>query len=355
MEEIEGLDYLSPNERERYIQEQRQSARIERIKASRQQFGNFYKNRLNRFSEQKKAHEEKKKKKSEEEKQMKKRQIENFRSRLAVAQKNMGTAQSNAADAMLEEQQYKAQQKIERKEQQRIAQARFAEAMGVVRANDPRIPLQERANKIVSARDVANKREAAAIEKFNKMMKEQKEQEKLAQEALKAQEEVFLHPKLNPEDFANTHFHAGIGIIPVTHDAVNYQKELEKSEQAEKEQMQKRKNDIIKRTKRAAFQHQIEKDTENLAKELQAIHQTEVDEQLDAIKKHPQRELIAGTTYNLVDRDAKKQARIQRFLAFNDDAPKPRGPAPQPQPLHMIPTSPVQSDDEIDEDDFLYK
>ena len=50
MEEINGLDYLSPNERQRYIKEQLQQSRVERIKASRKQFSDFCKNRLENYS-----------------------------------------------------------------------------------------------------------------------------------------------------------------------------------------------------------------------------------------------------------------------------------------------------------------
>ena len=350
MDEIEGLDYLSPNERERYILEQRQSSRIERMIAARKQFSNFYKNRLDRFAQQKKQHEQKKKKIIEEEQKKKQRQLDHFRSRLTIAQQNMGDAHNNAITAMIEEQENIAQEKIDKIEQKKKANQRFNEAMEIVKANDPRLPLQERANQMNAARSAADKRTAAKIEKYNQMLQQQKEEERAARKALKEQEKEKLYPKINPSDFANTHFHAGIGLIPVNHEAVKYDEEIKKNEVDEEALKKKREVEAKKRAKKAAFRHQIEKDTANLAKELQQIHQTEVDEHLDAIKKHPQRELIAGTTYNLDDRDAKMQARIQRFLAFNDDAPKPRGPAPQPQPLHMMTTSPMQSSDDDDDD-----
>lgn len=353
MQELNGLDYLSPNERQRYIQDQLQQARVERIKASRQQFSNFCKDRLERYSQQKKVHAQKKKKMNKEEKIIKREQAEQISSRLAIARQNFGSAQSNAIDEMLQKQNAQAQSDIEKAEFEKRTNERFQQAMEKVRANDPRIPLQERADTMNNARLTALKRGCAALQQYNRMMNRQKEEDIAMAKASKLQEETILHPKLNISDFAATHFHAGIGIVPTTFEGVKYQSEIEKAAEQEAANAKKRKIDAKKRAQTAAFHHQVSKDTENLAKELKEIHQEEVDEQLTAIKVHPSKELVSAATYNLEDRDKKMQARIQRFLAFNDEAPEPRGEAPQPYPQHPqphpqqhpIPNSPVQSSD----------
>lgn len=351
MEEINGLDYLSPNERQRYIQEQLQQSRVERIKASRKQFSDFCKTRLENYSKKKKDHEEKKKKMPKKRTPSQIEQIEYLNSRIATHRQNLGSAQNKAINEMIEKQNHDAKMAIERVEQEKKANERYQNAIEEVRANDPRIPFQERANTINNAKEKARKHEAVEVAKYNEMVKLQKIQEKERIAAQKAQEEVILHPRLNISDFANTHFHAGIGLIPTNFEGVNYAKEIEKAEENEKALKEKRRKDAIKRAQKAAFHHQVQKDSERLAKELQEIHQTEVDEQLTAIKIQPQNELISAATYNLDARDQRKQARIQRFLAFNDEAPEPRGEAPQPYPQleRPITTSPVQSSDSDDD------
>lgn len=351
MEEIDGLDYLSPNERQRYIQEQLQQSRVERIKASRKQFSDFCKSRLDNYSKKKKDHEEKKKKKTKERTPSQIEQIEYLTSRIATHRKNLGSAQNRAIDEMIQKQNYDAKRMIEKAEQEKKANERYQNAIERVRANDPRIPFQERANTINNAKAKAKKHETDEVAKYNEMVKQQKMQEKERIAAQKAQENIILNPRLSISDFANTHFHAGIGLIPTNFEGVNYAKEIEKAEENEKALKKQRKIDAIKRAQKAAFHHQVQKDSQRLAKELQEIHQEEVDEQLTAIKKQPQNELISAATYNLEARDQRKQARIQRFLAFNDEAPEPRGEAPQPYPQFERPitTSPVQSSDSEDD------
>lgn len=351
MEEINGLDYLSPNERQRYIKEQLQQSRVERIKASRKQFSDFCKNRLENYSKKKKDHEEKKKKIIKEKTPSRIEQIESLNSRIATHKKNLGYAQNKAIDEMIQKQNHDAQMAIEKAEQKKKENERYQNAIGIVRANDPRIPFQERANTINNAKEKARKLEAQEVAKYNAMIRQQELENDEEMAALKEQEEITLHPKFNLSDFANTHFHAGIGLIPTNYEAVSYTKELEKAEEDQKALKKQRRIDAIKRAQKAAFHHQVQKDTANLAKELQEIHQEEVDEQLTAIKKQPQNELVSAATYNLEARDQKKQARIQRFLAFNDEAPEPRGEAPQPYPQFERPitTSPVQSSDDDDD------
>jgi hypothetical protein len=96
----------------------------------------------------------------------------------------------------------------------------------------------------------------------------------------------------------------------------------------------------------------VEHDTDDLKTELAQIRHVEVSEELAKLKKQPQKENPTAATYCLDERERRRQERIQRFLAVNEaEGPKPRGAAPQPQPMNPIPTSPAVSQGASEEEE----
>lgn len=353
MEEIKGLDFMSPNERERYIKQQLEESRKRRLVEARKAYSTFTKSHQKEFAKQKAAHDAKKAKAiAPEEKARIKAEIASLQARLDAAHNGLGSGQHNANDMLIQEQKERSEQIIRDQERSRAEAERFAAAMTEVRANDPRLPQQRRAQRIRDARQAALEKENKAMQNFAKVQKQRQEEDRLQEEAAKQAEYDRHHPKLYLEDFARTFYHADIGTIPVTHEAVQYANEIEQAEKnAVKEKADGRKR-LKQRTVTAAHRHQVEKDTEQLEKELAEIKQIELNAELKSLKEQPQKEHPIAAAYLMDEREKKRQARIQRFLALNDEAPKPRGPAPKPQPMHLM-TSPVASeDDDYSSDDM---
>lgn len=346
MENISGLDFMSPNERERYIKQQLDETRKRRLVEARKAYSSFTKSHQKQFAKQKAIHEAKKAKAIPiEEKERLHAQIASLQARLDAARGGLGAGQNMANDMLIQEQKERAEQTIRNRERERTEADRFAAAISEVRANDPRLPGQQRAQRINQAKQIAIDRGNRAVENFAKIQKQREEEDRAQEEAAKQAEYDRRHPKLYLEDFARTFYHADIGLIPVTHEAVQYAQEIEKAEKDAVKEKAESKRRLRERTAAAAHRHQVEKDTEQLERELAEIKQIELNAELKSLKEEPQKEHPTAAAYCMDERERKRQARIQRFLALNDEAPKPRGPAPKPQPMHLM-TSPVASEDE---------
>ena len=353
MDEIEGLDFMSPNERERYIKEQLEQTRKQRIIEARKAYSQFTKNHQHQYSQQKKERDAKRAKaKSRENNEMLKSQIAVLQARLEAARNGLGSGQANARELELQEQQERVQDALKQAEQEKSRAVRFKEAMAVVRENDPRIPMQKRAETIKNARQTAISKTSTKIKQFAQIQKKREEEERIQVKAQKKEEFDRLHPKLYLDDYARTFYHADVGLIPVNHEADQYLKDIDEATVKRDQMHVYQKQALKQRTAAAAHKHQVVKDTQQLQKELAAIQQIEVNSELESLKENPQKEHSTAAAYQMDERERKRQARIQRFLALSDEAPKPRGPAPQPQPMHVMTTSPAPSSDDEDVSEY---
>jgi hypothetical protein len=110
-------------------------------------------------------------------------------------------------------------------------------------------------------------------------------------------------------------------------------------------------HDTKERGAAAARLVQANHDNESLAKELDAIRKIEVGDELARHRENPQKEHPSAPTYSLDEREKARQARMERFLILADEAPKPRGQVPQPQPLHQVLPSPTPSSEDPSEEE----
>jgi hypothetical protein len=343
--DYEGLEYLSPNEREQYIKQSLDESRKRRIIEARKCYSSFTRSLQGRFSDQKRIWEERKAKILPSDTREKvKSDIAILEARLDLARANLGSAQSNAVDEQLKIQQGIVQLELAKAEQDILYSERFREAIHDIRKNHPKQKLKQRAERLGSAKSHAQEREKLAVSNFAKKVEKQRTEDRQQNEKAAAEHEAKFHVNLN--DFARTFYHAGIGTIPVNQGAEAYERDIMVAEKIEEERKRRIQVGIKKRSEEAAFRHQTEKDEHLLKKELEMIRKIEKDEELDLIVNEPQKECQISSLYRMEEREAVRQARIQRFLAYKDDVPKPRGRAPEPQPLHMIMTSPIVSSDE---------
>lgn len=320
------------------------------MKMAKEQYKKMCEQNVKKYSQAKKIHDEKKKKAiSKEEKLAKQKELEAINRRLENAQKNLGKGQATASELEMKRIQTEAQLEIERVEQEKKAAERYQEAIGELRENDPKIQFQKRVKRMEDACATAKNRENKMINQFSKDQKARQEEEEKIRVQQKQAEEQLFKPKLYLEDYAKTYYHAGIGItMPVTHDTVKYGQDIESAVEIQQQIKNNRKKAVKQRTEVAAHRVEVEKNTVKLEEELDKINQLEIVDRLDQLNSAPQNELIESKTYNIDERALKKQQLIQRFLAFNEEAPRPRSQVPKPQPLHMIMNSPVPSDDEND-------
>lgn len=349
MDEIAGLDFMSPNERDRYIKEQLEETRKQRIIEARKAYSQFTKKHQHAYAQQKKERDAKLAKvKTRENNERIKSQIAVLQARLDAARSGLGAGQANARELELQDQQERAQDAMKRMEQDKVQAVRFKQAMNIVRENDPRIPMQKRAERINTARETAIAKTTSKIKQFAEIQKKREEEERVQVKAAKKEEYDRYHPKLHLDDYARTFYHADVGLIPVNHEADQYLKDIDEATVKREKMEAHNKEALRQRTAMAAHKHQVAKDTQQLQRELAAIQQIEVNSELESLKQNPQKEHPTAAAYQMDERERKRQARIQRFLALSDEAPKPRGPAPQPQPMHVMTTSPAPSSDDED-------
>ena len=340
------LSFLSPNERDRYIADQLRKAQIARVAAARKQFSNFQVKKRQQYHAEKVKHDEKKKARIDPAyRKQKLQEKEQLKTRIEAHEQQFGSAQKNAQEAL-------KQKKISDEEMEKVnherelrEKERFAKAMKRVYDEDPRREFEKISERLNSARGTARLRENQSLQRYNqKIDKIKEEAEKAAQDAI--EEDKLLHPKLSIDDYARSFYHSGIGTIPVNHEAEEYAQQLEDEKSKIKIEEKKRKGEISKRSKMAARFSGVQKDTNELADELERIRAYETNEKLQDILE-TRAEMPIDKLYNQDDHYQKRQARIDRFLIVNDEAPIPRGKPPQPQPMILSThTSPISSDNE---------
>ena len=333
-----ALAHLSPNERQRFIENKRKELREKRIIESKKAYSKLTKGLTAKYSEQKRVHDLKHKgKKSEEELASIKEQIEDLNRRIEERQQTIGQAFVCALENENEEQERIERNKLLSKRRKQEARERYNDAIVFQRQNDPNIQIQMRNERLMAAKDVATQRENKKLQQHS-VAKQRMQEEERRQQALYDQDaKDRFRPKLRIEDYAKTYTHAGIGIVPVNKGAEIYQQQLEEQEKKDKELERQRFISKKKRTRAAQNDAKFEKDVNLLEKELGLIEQCEVDQSLKAIADGTSK---VREQYNFEQKRQRHQAYMRKeFLAF-DDEPKPKGPSPQPIPRDFpIPTS----------------
>jgi hypothetical protein len=342
MEDIPNLDFLSPNERERYIKEQREETRKQRIKEARRAYSSFTKERQQQYAEAKKNRDLRQAQNAAQERNSQTQsEIEDVRTRLELIRAGIGTAHecavSEALKAPTEEERARKQAELERE----IAR-RYARAMDEVRANDPRLPLRERARQLSDARRAAMKCKTRAMARYSKELGQRTEAERQEQEHRQKEECKLLHPAIMI-DYAKTFFHTDLGYLPINEGLYAHETEMKESRVRYAELEKKRKAETRERTANAARAVQTNHEVESLAHELDAIRELEFADEMDKLKQKPQISHPSVQTYLVDDRERARQARMERFMTLAEDAPKPRAHAPQPQRPHELFPSPVAS------------
>ncbi|KAH0788786.1 hypothetical protein GPJ56_007468 [Histomonas meleagridis] len=303
------------------------------MKQVRKQFSNFTQNQQKQYSKEKLEYNKRKNKMSKEERKAKLAEIELYRKRLENAKKNIGNAHHAA---VIQNQKEEEQQKLDvvrQKEREILDAERYDQAIQYQRENDPNKPFRERVKRMQTTKKSENNMQKLKREKYVMRIEKEKEEEREQQKLLQQKKNEIYRPKLYLEDYAKTFYHADIGLIPVNNEAIQYQKEMEKSKQEQEEKQKKQERNMKRIINKSIKKYNAEKDAAKLEKELEMIKQIEINENLEQLNAAPQKKLPAALTYNIDDRNKKRQERIQRFLVFNDEAPKPKGPPPQPQPM----------------------
>jgi hypothetical protein len=350
--DIPNLDFLSPNECVRYIKEQLEETRKQRIKEARRVYSGFTKSRQQQFAAAKKVKERRQLQADHAARRLKLQpEIEELQRHLAAAREHLGSGQYRAVcDGITAEQDRESFAAVQA-ERDSVALARFRDALGDVWNNDPRVHLAERAQQLSDAKQRANETGDRRVARHMRQNR-RRDAEALAQaERARAEDEARNRPTVFL-DYSRTFFHRDIGMLPINDGAASFGSEREAAAGRSAEIGQKQRAEQMRHAKAAAHTAHVDHDTEDLQKELGHIRQLEVAAELTRLKEEPQKEHPAATTYCLDEREGRRQARIQRFLAANEaEGPKPRGAPPQPQPLNPIPTSPVISSDDGEEED----
>lgn len=336
-----ALRHLSPNERKRFIENSTKKLREKRILEAKKAYSNMTKNFTSKYSAQKEEHDKKHKgKKSEEELAELKEQIDNLNKRIEIQQQNIGKAFVDATEnSNLEQERRNRAKELEKKRKQEERE-RFNDALVFTRDNDPNKPQQMRNERIVAAKDHANAVQDKIVQKQSRLKAKQEEEERKRQLQFEQEEKDKMTPKLTIEDYSRTYTHAGIGIIPVNKGADIYQKQLEEQEKKDKELEKERFVSKRKRTKAALNDTKFEQQVTQLERELELIEQSEVNQSL--------KEIADGTSkvreqYNFDQKRSRHQAYMKKVWLAVDDEPKPRGPAPQPEPFRIPSSSTLSS------------
>ena len=322
------LSHMSPNERQRFIEETRKKLRQQRIIESKKAYSQMTKGFTAKYSKQKEIHDKKHKgKKSAAELAEVKQQIDELNKRIEARQKTIGQAYVTAVENENEEQERLERNRLLEMKRKQEAKDRFNDALIYTRQNDPNIPIQMRNERIIAAKDVARQLENKNVQKHAVVKAKQAEEERRQQQLYEQEEKDKFRPKLRIEDYACTYTHAGIGIVPVNKGAEIYQQQLETQEQKDKELEHQRFISKRKRTKAALNDTKFEQDVNLLEKELGLIEQCEVNQSLKAIADGTSK---VREQYNFEQKRQRHQAYMRKeFLAY-DDEPKPKGPSPQP-------------------------
>lgn len=333
MEEYPELPFLSPNERESYISKQLKKAQIARMAEAKKQYSAFQIQRCQQYLAEKQKHEEKKKCRLDpEHRKQKLEEKANLKARMEIQQRQFGMAQKCAKEENNKEKISQEVLEKQAKERKALEKERFEAAMKQVYDEDPKRQFEQLTKRVNSARETAKLRENEAIQNYVAKAKriQQEEEEQARKDA--EQEKQMLHPKLTIDDYARSYYHTGIGVIPVTQESEDYAKQLE-DHKTISELEEKKRNELINRRSRMAARFScVQKDTSQLAQELEEIRAYETNERLMAMLSK-RSEMPIDKLYNQDEQYQKWQDRIDRFLLVDDEAPIPRGRPPQPQPL----------------------
>ncbi|OHT16861.1 hypothetical protein TRFO_41524 [Tritrichomonas foetus] len=283
--------------------------------------------------------------KSKKELEERMQEIEDLKMHLRVQRKGIGTAQRNAEEEnilKIQEGKYAEQEKARIAE---IAKERYRVALEELHRNEN---VYTPNYSVKNAKEAANERQNYNLQRFinNKNAKKINTNE---DQKNGGQNILVLKPtnRITSKTIKNSRW----GQIPVNEDALRYQKQLEQSEKEHKLQEKQREQRYRNRTKAAAFRAKCEKICTDLQDDVNNIKKYEIDLQLtnENLKK-PASEIPMYQTYLIDDHYQKRSEAVALFLSA-PEAPKPRKNAPVPLPIHALPPSPVQSDEE--EDDFI--
>lgn len=325
------LKFMSPNERDAFVQKILKQKQQERIKLARKEFSNFTRERRQKYVNDKKNMEEISKRiQSEDVIEAKEMIIEDLRKRIDHHYKNMGYGM-NGADENEEDQRILAKSKRILEAQRRIdMEERYDEAVKYFKKCSPKVAIEERRKAITSAKNIANSRSSERVSRFShEKLMEQKRQDEM-KKAYDDEMKNLMHPRLSVKDYANTRIHAGIGVIPMNNEALEYQKLLEDKEKEEEELEKKRYISRRQRTHEAAKVREFENDLARLNKELENIRKYETDEQLEAINNGTS---MVHTQYCVEEKRQHRQEAMKNRWLTADDEPKPRELTPQPEPF----------------------
>ncbi|EAX88284.1 hypothetical protein TVAG_132890 [Trichomonas vaginalis G3] len=333
------LAHLSPNERECFIKETLQKKRVQRIIEARKQASEMTRNIQKKYKQSKEEFDQKhKNKKTAEELAPLKKQIEDLQARIEYNENNRRKAYIDAIENENNNQQKQEAEKLLTMQRQKDAIERYNEGLIYMRDNDPNIPIKMRQNRIIAAKEESNRVQDIYVSKRKKFVEEMDKAEKAREQNEKNDYNDKMHPKLSIEDYSKTHMHAGIGIIPVNKEADKYKQELEEHERQEKENEKMRFESKRRRTREALNDVKFEDEVAMLENELRQIEQHEVDAALKSIADGTSK---VRDQYCFAEKRIMRQEKMKKTWLAVDDEPKPRGPAPQPEPYR--PPSPTSS------------
>lgn len=336
------LAHLSPNERQRFIEETLKKKRIQRIVEARKQASKMTVNIQQNYKKQKQDYDNRhKNKKTAEELAPLKQEIENLEKRIKYNEENRKKAYIDAQENENNNIQRQKELEILQKKREKEALDRYNEGLVYIRDNDPNIPIKMRQDRIVAAKKEYNEKQDKYVSKRKKLVEKMENEEREREQNEKQDYNDKMHPKLSIEDYSRTNIHAGIGIIPVNKEADKYKQELDNYAKQEVENEKKRFESKRRRTREALNDVKFEDEVAMLEKELQLIEQQEVDASLKAIAEGTSK---VRDQYCFAEKRIQKQEKMKKIWLAVDDEPKPRGPAPQPEPYRApSPTSSYSS------------
>lgn len=327
------------------IEIENQKQRIKRFEAAKQIYNDIsYEHNLEYENmKKKKAQRPSYLPQTKEELEERLQEIEKIRNRLYSQKKGIGTAQQNALEEQARKEEEERYAEMERKRIDELAKERYRIALEELHQEE-NLPFN---NSMGNAKKAANERQNYNLHRFIDGKKKK--------EYPFPPTQSILIPK-SRNGITDKTIESKWGQIPVNEEAVRYQKLLEQKEKSQlvsdKQRMKKYKD----RSKAAAFRAKCEKLCHDLQDDVNQIRKYEIDVQLtnENLKKTAA-EIPMFQTYLVEDRYKKRSEAVSQFLSA-PDAPKARKDVPIPIPIHALPNSPVQSDEEyryiVNDDDF---
>jgi hypothetical protein len=267
-------------------------------------------------------------------------EITALKEELAGRRGGLGRAQQAAVDQIQADRCRAATDELAKARHDENANKRYDAAIDLERRRPDQIKARRRLRQVRSAKQTANRRQNAKIQKYAAALRqeetEREEQQRRAEGAKVIRGEGQHFPRVLKFD--------GLGEIPMNVGAVEYQHGLDDMASRERAAKDKRRQQSISRTQRAAFHHKCCRVKKDLQDDLHGIYQYELDDQRkNENLARPASAVPMATTYLVDEKYKARSQRISDFLA-GPDAPKPRKAAPQPLPIHQ--TSPNVSFDD---------